>query len=254
MLTELAFRLAVEEIAVHPPDPQQHHRRHHAGVGGGRPRAAGGQPARDRRRPAGARDDVLGQVRRPRQQPRRDRQGPEAHAVHAEVVPRPAPAGVPRSARIGDAAARVERHRPVLPGGRAHPGDRVVVARADRDHGDDQARRAWRLHLQLLRRLGPELHVLDRRHAQLDRPLLRDAELRRRRRGGGEPRQPLRRRRPRLARRAGQPAAAQPRRRLPPAPASARARAASGTVRIPCRPRASCGAADRTSTCSSRPS
>ena len=37
-----------------------------------------------------------------------------------------------------------------------------------------------RVDLQLLRRLGPELHVLDRRHAQLDRPLLRDPELRRR--------------------------------------------------------------------------
>ena len=42
-----------------------------------------------------------------------------------------------------------------------------------------QARRARRLDLQLLRRLGPELHVLDRRHAQLDRPVLRDAELQR---------------------------------------------------------------------------
>jgi hypothetical protein len=33
-----------------------------------------------------------------------------------------------------------------------------------------EAQRARRLDLQLLRRLGPELHVLDRRHAQLDRP------------------------------------------------------------------------------------
>ena len=69
---------------------------------------------------------------------------------------------------------------PVQRGRRSDPGQRVVAARADRDHGDDQAQRARRVDLQLLRRLGPELHVLDRRHAQLDRPVLRDAELRRR--------------------------------------------------------------------------
>jgi hypothetical protein len=38
-------------------------------------------------------------------------------------------------------------------------------------------RRARRLHVRLLRRLGAELHVLGREHAQLDRPLLRDAGL-----------------------------------------------------------------------------
>ncbi len=81
-------------------------------------------------------------------------------------------------------------HGPVQPDRRSHPGQRVVVAGAERDHGDDQARRARRVDLQLLRRLGAELHVLDRRHAQLDRPLLRDAERRRQRldAGGDEPR------------------------------------------------------------------
>ena len=43
---------------------------------------------------------------------------------------------------------------------------------------DDQARRARRLDLRVLRRLGAELHVLHRALAQRHRPLLRGAELR----------------------------------------------------------------------------
>ena len=55
---------------------------------------------------------------------------------------------------------------------------RVVAAGAERRDGDDQARRARRVDLRLLRRLGAELHVLHRALAQRDRPLLRGAELR----------------------------------------------------------------------------
>ena len=55
---------------------------------------------------------------------------------------------------------------------------RVVAARAERRHRDDQARRARRVDLRVLRRLGAELHVLHRPLAQRDRPLLRSAELR----------------------------------------------------------------------------
>jgi hypothetical protein len=43
---------------------------------------------------------------------------------------------------------------------------RVVAAREDRRHGDDQAGRARGLDLRVLRRLGPELHVLHRPFAQ----------------------------------------------------------------------------------------
>jgi hypothetical protein len=43
---------------------------------------------------------------------------------------------------------------------------------AQNESRDDQARRARRVDLQLLRRLGAELHVLDRRLAQRDRPVL----------------------------------------------------------------------------------
>ena len=62
--------------------------------------------------------------------------------------------------------ARSARHR------------RVVDAVEVRDHRDDQARRARRLDVGLLRRLGAELPVLHRQLAQLDRSLLRDPELR----------------------------------------------------------------------------
>jgi hypothetical protein len=55
---------------------------------------------------------------------------------------------------------------------------RVVADRQDRGHGDDQARRARRVDLRLLRRLDAELPVLHRARAQRDRPLLRGAALR----------------------------------------------------------------------------
>ena len=120
-----------------------------------------------------------GQYVAARQQPRRHRRRPEADAEHPQELPRLAPDGVPRPARVGHAALRLDRHRPLQHRRRSDPGQRVVAARAERNDGDGQAQRAGRLDLQLLRRLGPQLHVLDRRHAQLDRPLLRDAELQR---------------------------------------------------------------------------
>ena len=43
---------------------------------------------------------------------------------------------------------------------------------------DDQARRARRVDVGVLRRLGAQLPVLHRELAQRDRPLLRDADLR----------------------------------------------------------------------------
>ena len=67
---------------------------------------------------------------------------------------------------------------PVQRGARSDHRRRVVDARQERSHGDDQARRARRVDLRVLRRLGAELHVLHRPHAQRDRPLLRGAELR----------------------------------------------------------------------------
>ena len=57
----------------------------------------------------------------------------------------------------------------------------------DRSHGNGQARRSRRLHLRLLRWLGPQLPLLDRPHPQLLRPLLRSAELRPRRQSQPDP-------------------------------------------------------------------
>ena len=59
----------------------------------------------------------------------------------------------------------VDRHRPVQRRARSDRRRRVVDAGAERRDGDDQARRARRVDLRVLRRLGAELHVLHRAHA-----------------------------------------------------------------------------------------
>ena len=183
MLMELAFRLAVEEIAVHPDDPQQLHRRVHA------------------RRPkwtaARSRSTTSTAQKKPGKPPPRSSTGASTsqHDNNRDGI------GVGLQADAEHARARFstgirpvchdlhesvtllytsDRHRALQHRRRSDPGRRVVAAGAERDDGDGQARRARRVDLQLLRRLGPELHVLDRRHAQLDRPVLRDAELSRR--------------------------------------------------------------------------
>ena len=61
---------------------------------------------------------------------------------------------------------------PVQRADRSDHDRRMVAARQDRSHGDDQAQRSWRVDLRLLRRLGAELHVLHRALAQRHRPLL----------------------------------------------------------------------------------
>ena len=60
------------------------------------------------RRPAVS--GLLGALRPARQQPRRDRQGARAHEQHPEDVSGPARDGLPRSARIGGPALRLDRH------------------------------------------------------------------------------------------------------------------------------------------------
>ena len=83
-----------------------------------------------------------------------------------------------RPARGADLPLRVDRHRALQRRARSDHGQRVVDAGQERRDGDDQARRARRVDLRVLRRLGAELHVLHRARAQRDRPLLRSAELR----------------------------------------------------------------------------
>jgi hypothetical protein len=55
---------------------------------------------------------------------------------------------------------------------RPHRGGRVADPGLQRDRGNDQAWRSRRMDARLLRRLGPELHVLHRQRAQRHRPLL----------------------------------------------------------------------------------
>ena len=76
-----------------------------------------------------------------------------------------------------DVSLRVDRHRSLQRADRSHHDRRVVAAREDRGHGDDQARRAGRLDLRVLRRVGAELHVLHRALAQRHWPLLRGGQL-----------------------------------------------------------------------------
>ena len=95
-----------------------------------------------------------------------------------EDVPRVDADDHARPARGADVPVRLHRHRPVQRAARPDHRGRVVDAGRERRDGDDEARRAGRLDLRLLRRLGAELHVLHRALAQRGGALLRGAELR----------------------------------------------------------------------------
>ena len=101
-----------------------------------------------------------------------------------------------RSARSADVSLRVDRHRPVQR--RIDPivVDEWWMLAQERRDGDDQARRARRVDLRVLRRLGAELHVLHRaQHNAIGRfyevqsygpdPLRRSRPARRRRARSG---------------------------------------------------------------------
>ena len=183
MLIELAYRLIVEEtpfiqnirsnvITLITPVHRS-----------GRPREAGRhlllqQEARAGRRAAAA--DVLGQVRPARQQPRRDGPVPRADARRSRALT--------LDLASDDRSTTCTKRRPTCTRRRA-PGpyndalDPITVSEwwmlaAERRAGDDQAQRARRLDLRVLRRLGAELHDLHRAQPQRDRAVLRGAGLR----------------------------------------------------------------------------
>ena len=120
--------------AVHPADPRERHHVHHAGDRGGRPREAGRHLLLQQEAAEGdgaAAADVLGQVRRARQQPRRH--GPVPRADHGNVTTGAARVEAHRHARPArgaDVPLRLDRHRPVQRGARPDHRRRVVAARA----------------------------------------------------------------------------------------------------------------------------
>ena len=102
-----------------------------------------------------------------RQQSRRHGAVPRAHAEHRRSSARVAPDDPARPARGADASStRRPAPGPYNDAARSDHDRRVVDARRERRDGDDQARRARRVDVRVLRRLGAELHVLHRARAQ----------------------------------------------------------------------------------------
>ncbi len=169
--------------AVHPEHPQQRHHVHHAGASKStaarrwstRTTSTRSAPRATPRLPL----MYWGKYVAARQQPRRHGAVPRADArtVDADVLR----VDADRACTTCTRRRRTSTRRPArarTTSARPDHRQRVVAAGAERRDGDDEARRAWRVDLRLLRRLGAELHVLHRALAQRDRPLLRGAELR----------------------------------------------------------------------------
>jgi hypothetical protein len=173
MLMELAYRLACRRRRSSSRSATTSSRSSRRSSSG-RPREAGGHLLLQQERAAGRgapAAHVLGQVRRARQQPRRHGAVPQPHAERDEDLPRVAPTVLhdlheqPPISTPRPAPAPTTRRRPITV-------DEWWLS-PRRGHGDDQARRARRVDLRVLRRLDAELHVLHRQRAQRDRPLLR---------------------------------------------------------------------------------
>ena len=133
------------------------------------------QRRRSRRRSAVA--DVLGQVRAARQQPRRHGSVPRPHEEHDEEFLEWTPTMLHD---LHEAQTFLYSSTGTGPYNDALDPitiDEWWMLAEERRHGNDEARRARRVDVRLLRRLGAELHVLHRARAQRDRPLLRSAEL-----------------------------------------------------------------------------
>ena len=141
---ELGYRLAVEETPFIQAIRRNALVLFTPGAGGGRPRADGrrlplpqGQPVAD-----AAVAPLLGQIRRPRQQPRRHGPGPQAEPERDEDDAGVAPHGHPRPARVRAVPLHVHRHRAVQRLGGPDRRGRMAPARLPRDRRADPARRA----------------------------------------------------------------------------------------------------------------
>ena len=124
---------------------------------------------------------LLGQVRPPRQQPRRRAAQAGADARDAGRVLQVAADRRPRPARVDPAALDLDRHRALQREPRAERLLRVAHDRLPRGRDAHRLRHARRLDLRLRRGLGAPLCRLGRAQPQRDRPRLRDLRQRHRR-------------------------------------------------------------------------
>ena len=133
-----------------------------------------------------ARPALLGQVRRARQQSRRDGRDAQAHRERPEHLRRLEGAGAARSARVGAVPLRQhDRRRPVQRVARSDPDQRVADDRLEQRQRDDAHRHAGRLRVRHVRHLVAGLSDVHRRDAQRHQPLVRDVRQRRQRGYGG---------------------------------------------------------------------
>ena len=168
--------------AVHPAHPQQRHHRCITPVArSGRPREAGGQPATTRKKTDEAAPPLVYWGKYVAHDNNRDGMGrrPEAHAEHPE---RRSSTGIRRCCTTCTSRCRTST-RPPAPGPTTQRSTRSRSTSGGcwrRHEVSEMTKRGvpGRVDRRLLRRLGAELPVLHRQHAQLHRPVLRDAELR----------------------------------------------------------------------------
>ncbi len=185
---ELAYRLAVDDapyvknIRDHV-DHADHADRRSRRTRPRRRRLQLEEEAPERRR---AERDLLGPLRRARQQPRRDGHDAQAHAEHPQRVRRLEGAGAARPARVGRVHVRQhDRRRPVQLVARSARDERVAADRLEQRAGDDALRHAGRVRARQLRHVVAGLPDVHRRDAQRHQPSLRDVRQRRQRRHAG---------------------------------------------------------------------
>ena len=163
-LMELAYRLAVDESAYIKAIRNNVITLITPVVEDGRPRPPGGRLQLAPRASEGelAARRLLGQVRRARQQPRRDGRHAGAHAKRDQLRRRAEGAGAARPARVGAVPVRQHRRRrPVQRLGRSDPDRRVADDRLEQHVRDDQVRHARRVRARHVRHLVaglPDVH------------------------------------------------------------------------------------------------
>ncbi len=129
---------------------------------------------------------LLGQVRRARQQSRRDGRDAEADRERAQHLRGLEGAGAARPARVRFVPLRQhDRRRPVQRLARSDPDQRVADDRLEQRERDDAHGDARRVRVRIVRYLVAGLPDVHRGHAQRHQPPVRDVRQRRHRRYAG---------------------------------------------------------------------